>query len=83
MHVRFVLKKMVVGQVYLRLLHLSLINIISLIFHAFRINITVTRRTGRRSLGTLEENVLSEVWKDGRVRYFHIVFRLLGLILTF
>lgn len=52
-----------------RLLRLSLINIISLIFHAFHINTTFTRRISRRSLGTLEENVLSEAVKHGRIHY--------------
>jgi hypothetical protein len=40
------------------------------IFHAFHINITLNRRSSRRSLGTLEENVLSEVGSMGDYSIF-------------
>jgi hypothetical protein len=42
------------------------------------VNITLTKRTSRPSLRSLEENnVLSDIGKLGIVQHFHIVFRLL------
>jgi hypothetical protein len=62
-HVRYVVEKVALGQVFFRVLRLSPVNIIPAMLHTHvYLDTAVTRKNGR-SLGTFEKGMLC--WKSG------------------
>jgi len=64
---RFVVDKVTLGLVFLRVLGVSIVNVIPPMLHSrLQIRVSVTRRRNGRSLGTFQKVVL--LWKSGSIR---------------
>jgi hypothetical protein len=58
-HVRFVMDKVALGQVFLPVLRFPPVSVIPSVFHIhFHLHVALTRRTNGRSLGTFQKAVL-------------------------